>query len=105
MRGRQLVRQWHILRALTAARYGLTVAALWRDVVKSHGEATMRTVYRDIEGLRHAGFPVYADGNRWHLVPARTTQDLLEALASARALSAVADTIAAASCPPPRQTR
>ena len=67
MRGEQLARQWRIIRAIESSKAGLTVAELSRLE-----ETGLRTVYRDMEALQDAGFPLYAqrvDGsNRWFFV-------------------------------------
>ena len=66
-RGDQLARQWKIIQSLTAARYGKAVSELAATLA-----CHRRTVYRDLEALQEAGFPVYttkADGkNRWSLL-------------------------------------
>jgi predicted DNA-binding transcriptional regulator YafY len=53
-RGDQLSRQWKIIQALGVSGRGKTAAALAEEV-----ECTQRTVYRDLEALQTAGFPVY----------------------------------------------
>jgi predicted DNA-binding transcriptional regulator YafY len=70
-RGDQLARQWKIIQALIASRQGRSVPDL-ADMVECH----TRTVYRDLEALQAAGFPVTTerDGHRmvWSLLdPAR----------------------------------
>ena len=70
-RGDQLARQWKIIQALIASRQGRAVPDL-ADMVECH----TRTVYRDLEALQAAGFPVTTerDGHRmvWSLLdPAR----------------------------------
>ena len=72
-RGDQLSRQWKIIQALIASRHGRSVPEL-AEMVECH----MRTVYRDLEALQVAGFPVMTerDGHRmiWSLLdPARHT--------------------------------
>ena len=56
MRGDQLSRQWRILRLIEASRNGLSV----RDIMALE-KAARRTVYRDLEALQDAGFPLYAE--------------------------------------------
>jgi predicted DNA-binding transcriptional regulator YafY len=72
-RGDQLARQWKIIQALIASRRGRSVPELAEMV-----ECTVRTVYRDLEALQFAGFPVTTEreGHRmvWSLIdPARHT--------------------------------
>jgi predicted DNA-binding transcriptional regulator YafY len=72
-RGDQLSRQWKIIQALIASRRGRSVPEL-AEMVDCH----VRTVYRDLEALQVAGFPVMTerDGHRmiWSLLdPARHT--------------------------------
>ncbi|MFZ7126345.1 MAG: helix-turn-helix transcriptional regulator [Desulfobacterales bacterium] len=55
-RGVQLARQWRIIQVLTAARKGKSARELSR-MLGCHS----RTVYRDLEALQQAGFPVYTD--------------------------------------------
>jgi predicted DNA-binding transcriptional regulator YafY len=55
-RGDQLARQWKIIQLLISSRQGKSVS----DLVENLGCHT-RTVYRDLEALQAAGFPVYTD--------------------------------------------
>ena len=55
-RSDEAVRQWHLLRALASARFGLTVEAM----AAAHG-VTARTIRRDIAALERAGFPLYQE--------------------------------------------
>jgi predicted DNA-binding transcriptional regulator YafY len=68
-RGDQLSRQWKIIQALIASRRGRSVADLAQMV-----ECHTRTVYRDLEALQAAGFPVTTEreGHRmvWSLLEA-----------------------------------
>lgn len=64
-RGRQIIRQWRMLRALESSRRGLTVEEL-HEVVE--GECSVRTIYRDLEQLQAAGFSLTSDGGRWQLL-------------------------------------
>ena len=52
-RGDQLSRQWKIIHALLSARQGKTIAELARTAA-----CHSRTVYRDLEALQMAGFPL-----------------------------------------------
>ncbi|MEJ2169041.1 MAG: transcriptional regulator [Desulfobacterales bacterium] len=66
-RGDQLARQWRIIQTLITSRLGKSVTDLAADL-----HCHTRTVYRDLEALQAAGFPVYterADGkNLWCLL-------------------------------------
>jgi predicted DNA-binding transcriptional regulator YafY len=53
-RGEQLSRQWRIIQALMAAGRGKTAADLALEL-----ECHSRTVYRDLETLQMAGFPLF----------------------------------------------
>ena len=67
MRSNQLVRQWRILRTLESSRQGVTAAEL-----AAEEGCHPRTIWRDIEALQAAGFPLYSekDGHksRWNFV-------------------------------------
>ncbi|MEE4608686.1 MAG: transcriptional regulator [Desulfobacteraceae bacterium] len=67
MRRDQLIRQWSFLSRLEASQAGLTVRQMAAD-----GGVSERTVYRDLEDLQTAGFPlpsVKEDGEtRWQFV-------------------------------------
>ncbi|MBW2182093.1 MAG: YafY family transcriptional regulator [Deltaproteobacteria bacterium] len=67
MRGDQLSRQWLILRRIESSKRGLTAAEI-ADLLK----ISLRTAYRDLDDLQHAGFPLYAEqgenGQRWKFV-------------------------------------
>lgn len=66
-RGDQLSRQWKIIQSLLAARKGKSAVELAKDL-----ECHSRTVYRDLEALQLAGFPLYTERNsgrtRWSLL-------------------------------------
>ena len=55
-RGDQLARQWKIIQSLISSRQGKSVSDL-AEALHCH----RRTVYRDLEALQAAGFPVYTD--------------------------------------------
>jgi predicted DNA-binding transcriptional regulator YafY len=52
-RGAEVVRQWNLLQTIDAARHGVTVA----DLAKQVG-VTKRTIWRDLVALQEAGFPL-----------------------------------------------
>jgi len=66
-RGDQLGRQWRIIQTLLTSRQGKTVADLSQDLT-----CHSRTVYRDLEALQQAGFPLFTDRiegrNYWSLL-------------------------------------
>lgn len=68
-RGDQLGRQWHLIQTLIVARTGKSVADLANDLA-----CHPRTVYRDLEALEAAGFPVYTQKkngrNYWYILDA-----------------------------------
>lgn len=55
-RGDQLGRQWKLIQALSAYRTGKSAAELAQEL-----GCHSRTVYRDLEALQLAGFPLYTD--------------------------------------------
>ena len=55
-RGDQLARQWRIIQTLIISRRGKSVPELAGDL-----QCHTRTVYRDLEALQAAGFPVYTE--------------------------------------------
>jgi len=67
MRGDQLARQWRIIRAIESSPNGLTVAE-----IAGREETGIRTIYRDLEALQSAGFPLYTEkverSNRWAFI-------------------------------------
>jgi predicted DNA-binding transcriptional regulator YafY len=67
MRGDQLARQWRVIRALEASLNGLTVAE-----IAQREEKGLRTIYRDLEAIQVAGFPLYTErvekANRWAFI-------------------------------------
>jgi predicted DNA-binding transcriptional regulator YafY len=56
MRGAQLARQWKILRLLESRKQGISVAEISAQL-----ESPTRTIYRDLEAIQEAGFPVYSE--------------------------------------------
>ena len=55
-RGDQVSRQWRILQMLEAKRMGISVPDLASEL-----ETNPRTIYRDMEALEMAGFPIYCE--------------------------------------------
>ena len=66
-RGDQLARQWTIIQSLLSSRTGKPISEL-AEALGCH----RRTVYRDLEALQSAGFPLYSDQEegraRWYLI-------------------------------------
>jgi predicted DNA-binding transcriptional regulator YafY len=56
MRGDQLARQWQLIQLLARSRSGVGVDALAQEL-----ECVRRTVYRDLDALMYAGFPVTSE--------------------------------------------
>ncbi len=67
MRGTQLARQWKILRLLESRKRVLTVAELSGEL-----DVPPRTLYRDLEAIQEAGYPLYTEregrSSYWRLV-------------------------------------
>jgi len=67
LRGDQLARQWKIIQTLITSRRGKSAADLAEEL-----ECHPRTLYRDLEALQVAGFPMYTDRvegkNLWSLL-------------------------------------
>ncbi len=66
-RGDQLARQWKIFQILIASRMGKSAGDLARDI-----DCHPRTIYRDLDALQVAGFPIYTERvngkNLWSLL-------------------------------------
>ncbi len=66
-RGDQMGRQWKVIQILVSSKMGKSAAELAREL-----ECHPRTLYRDLEALQVAGFPIYTervDGkNLWSLL-------------------------------------
>jgi predicted DNA-binding transcriptional regulator YafY len=66
-RGDQLARQWKTIQTLITSRRGKSAAELASDL-----ECHPRTLYRDLEALQVAGFPIYTEKvegkNLWSLL-------------------------------------
>jgi predicted DNA-binding transcriptional regulator YafY len=56
MRGDQLARQWQLIQRLARSRAGVGLDELARDLA-----CVRRTVYRDLDALQYAGFPVVSE--------------------------------------------
>src|SRR5512139_1060110 len=56
MRGDQLARQWRLIQRLARSRWGVGLDELADDL-----ECHRRTVYRDLDALMLAGFPVLSE--------------------------------------------
>jgi predicted DNA-binding transcriptional regulator YafY len=56
MRGDQLARQWRLIQRLGRSRYGVGLDDLAEEL-----ECVRRTVYRDLDALMQAGFPVVSE--------------------------------------------
>ena len=67
MRGDQLGRQWRIIRAIEASPNELAVTE-----IAQREETGIRSIYRDLEALQAAGFPLYTEraerSNRWTFI-------------------------------------
>jgi hypothetical protein len=55
-RGDQLARQWRIIQTLISSKHGRPVADLVNDK-----NCHPRTIYRELEALQEAGFPIYQE--------------------------------------------
>ncbi|MEW6440769.1 MAG: transcriptional regulator [bacterium] len=66
-RGDQLARQWIIMQTLISSKRGKSVGELAADL-----DCHPRTVYRDLEALQYAGFPIYTEQvegkNHWSVL-------------------------------------
>jgi predicted DNA-binding transcriptional regulator YafY len=56
MRGTQLARQWKIIRLIESRKMGITGNELACEL-----EVPLRSVYRDLEAIQEAGFPLYTE--------------------------------------------
>jgi predicted DNA-binding transcriptional regulator YafY len=56
MRGDQLARQWQLIQRLAKSRAGVGLDELAKDL-----DCVRRTVYRDLDALMYAGFPVVSE--------------------------------------------
>src|SRR5512139_3999710 len=55
-RGDQLARQWRIIQTLISSKQGKSVGEFVKDE-----NCHPRTIYRDLEALQEAGFPIYQE--------------------------------------------
>ncbi len=56
MRGTQLSRQWKIIKLMESRKRGISGTELANEL-----EVPLRTIYRDLEAIQEAGFPIYTD--------------------------------------------
>ena len=56
MRGSQLSRQWKILLLIKSRRKGITGSEIASEL-----EVPVRTVYRDLDVIQQAGFPLFTE--------------------------------------------
>ena len=56
MRGDQLARQWQLIQRLARSKSGFHLDDLAQDL-----QCVRRTVYRDLDALMYAGFPVVSE--------------------------------------------
>lgn len=56
MRGDQLARQWQLIQRLAKSHAGVGLDELAADL-----DCVRRTVYRDLDALMYAGFPVMSE--------------------------------------------
>lgn len=64
-RGNQIIRQWHILKLLEVARRPLHVKEIYERI---QAPCSTRTVYRDLQQLLEAGFPLVMEEGRWRFL-------------------------------------
>jgi predicted DNA-binding transcriptional regulator YafY len=62
MRGDQLARQWRLIQRLARSRYGVGLDDLAEEL-----ECVKRTVYRDLDALMQAGFPLVSERRDGHV--------------------------------------
>jgi predicted DNA-binding transcriptional regulator YafY len=66
-RGDQLGRQWRIIQVLVSSKRGVSVSELATEI-----DCRPRTVYRDLDALQVAGFPIYNETvggkNLWYIL-------------------------------------
>jgi predicted DNA-binding transcriptional regulator YafY len=72
-RGNQLARQWKIFQILVSSKFGKSVVDIANDL-----DCSDRTVYRDLDALQVAGFPIYDEKvsgkKHWRLLDAAKQQ-------------------------------
>jgi predicted DNA-binding transcriptional regulator YafY len=64
-RGNQITRQWRILRLLEGSKSGLRAREIHEAL---GGDVSERTVFRDLQHLQEAGFPLYEEDGRWRVL-------------------------------------
>ena len=62
MRGDQLSRQWQLVQHLARSRAGVGLDQLAEEL-----DCVRRTVYRDLDALMYAGFPVVSEKRDGHV--------------------------------------
>jgi predicted DNA-binding transcriptional regulator YafY len=73
-RNQEVMRQWNLLRAIEAARMGLTVQQMADEC-----QVTRRTIYRDLEALQEVGFPIASearDGHTYYVLSGKPFRNL-----------------------------
>lgn len=64
-RGDQISRHWQILRMLEQSRHGLRATEIHEELERCVAE---RTIFRDLEALQKAGFPLVEQDGRWSVL-------------------------------------
>lgn len=67
MRGSQMARQWRLIRIIESRTQGISATELAQEL-----QVPLRTVYRDLEAIQDAGFPIYSErdgsGSTWKMM-------------------------------------
>jgi len=66
-RGNQITRQWRLLRLIEGRKQGLRATELHEQL---DCQVSERTIFRDLQHLQDAGFPLYEEGGRWRALAA-----------------------------------
>ena len=103
-RNDQISRQWKIIQLLESHKYGMSVPEIARELA-----CHVRTIYRDVEGICFAGFPIFDEKiggvQKWKLLQNRArgesipfqTTELIALFIASDHLKAFEDTIFACS--------